>query len=172
MPGFNQQQLAYKVLNGNAVALTVGDQLIGFAQSSSPSIDYGTDAYYGIGTAKVQEIQQLRFSQSITIDSLKLTAEGLAFFGESTPLSYILANNQFNIFLTDNAGVAFLSYVGCVASNNSTAVSANQPVTEGITFMAMDVLDSDGNSVLNSNSALAVNFLASASGGSGTPTAA
>lgn len=172
MPGYNQQQLNYKVVNGNAVSLLIGDQLVGFGQSSSPSVDYGTEPLYGIGTAKPQEIQQLRFSMSITLDFLKLTAEGQAFFGVNTPLSTILANNAFNIFVLDNAGVAFLSYVGCVAASDSINISANAVVAENISFMAMDVLDANGNSVLNSNSIEAVNYLASSAGGAGsTPTA-
>lgn len=172
MPGFNQQQLAYKVLNANQVSVLVGDQLVGFAQTSSPSQDFGTDAYYGVGSSKPQEIQQQRFSQTIALDQFKLTAEGLAFFGESTPLSVILAGNQFNIFLVDNTGVAFLSYVGCTASGVSTNISANQAVSESITFMALDVLDQNGNSLLNNQDALAVNFASSAAGGTGsTPTA-
>ena len=162
MPGYNQQQLAYKVQNSNSVSLYVGDQLVGFAQSSSPAIDYGTDQYYGIGSAKPQEIQQLRFSQSITIDQLRLTDEGLAFFGIGTPLSYLLANNQFNIYLLDGSThEAILAYVGAVATSNNTSVTTNQAITEAISFLAMDVLDKDGNSLLNSNSALDVNFLAS-----------
>jgi len=171
MPGYNQQQLAYKVQNANAVSLFVGDNLVGFAQSSSPSIDYGTDTYYGVGSAKPQEIQQLRFSQTITIDQLRLTNEGLAFFGIDTPLSYILAYNQFNIYLIDGStNDAIIAYVGCVASNNNTSVTTNQAITEGITFQAMDVLDPDGNSLLNSNSSILTNFLSAAA--SAIPTAA
>lgn len=172
MPSYSQTALNYKVLNGNAVSILIGDTVVGFGQTSSPTIDYGTEPLYGVGSARPQEIQQLRFSMSITLDYFKLTAEGQAFFGETTPLSVILANNSFNIFLVDNAGTAFLSYVGCVASNDSTQISANAVVAQNVSFLAMDVLDSNGNSVLNSNSALLLNFVASAAGGSGsTPTA-
>jgi hypothetical protein len=162
VPGYNQQQLNYKVLNGNACSLMIGDQLIGFAQTVSPSIDMGAEGLYGIGSAKPQEIQQLRFTNSITLDKFKLTDEGVAFFGGSTDLATILAYNQFNIFMLDNAGVAFLSYVGAVAGTNNTSISSNQPITEGVSFLALDVLDKDGNSVLNSNSADVFNTLASA----------
>ncbi|MDE3023128.1 MAG: hypothetical protein KGI54_14980 [Pseudomonadota bacterium] len=172
MPSYNQQQLAYKIRNANAVSIFIGTQLIGFAQSSSPSIDYGTDTYYGVGSAKPQEIQQLRFTNTITLDQLQLSSEGLAFFGIGTPISYILANNQFDIYLLDGASnEAILAYVGSVASTNSTAVTTNQAISEAFSFQAMDVLDPDGNSLLNSNSALLVNFVASSTS-TGTPTVA
>lgn len=172
MPGFSQNQLNYKVLNSNAISALIGDTIVGFGQSSSPSIDFGTEPLYGIGTSKPQEIQQLRFSMSITLDTFKLTAEGQAFFGETTPLSSILANNSFNLYLLDNTGTAFLSYVGCVAASDSLNIAANAVVAQNITFMALDVLDAQGQSVLNSNSADVFNYIASAAGGAGsTPTA-
>ena len=43
MPGYNQQQLLYKVQNANAVSIMLGDQLIGFAQSVATAIDMGGD---------------------------------------------------------------------------------------------------------------------------------
>ena len=172
MPGYNQTQLNYKVLNGNACSLFVGDHLIGFATASSPAWDMGTDAYYGIGSSKPQEIQQLRMSMTINVDKLRLTAEGESFFGESTPLVNILANNQFNIYVSDISGNPFLAYVGCVASNEGTNITTNAAVSETISFLAMDILDVDGNSILNGNNALAgVNFLSSAAAGASLPTA-
>lgn len=172
MPSFNAQSLNYKILNSNAVSIMIGDTLVGFGQSSSPAIDYGTEPLHMIGTPLPGEIQQLRFSMSITLDYFKLTSEGQAFFGETTPLSVILAGNSFNIYLLDNSGSAFLSYVGCVAANDSTSITANAIVANNVSFMALDVLGPDGTSVLNSNAADVFNFLASASGGTGsTPTA-
>jgi hypothetical protein len=161
MPGFNQSQLNYKVRNANGVSIMIGDQLIGFGQSSSPNQDYGTDVLYGIGSAKPQEIQQLKFGQTITLDSFQLTTEGMAYFGLAADLGTILANNEFNIFLLDNLGQAILSYVGCVANSKSMSISANQIITENITFSAMDVLGPDGTSLLDSNSADVFNALAS-----------
>lgn len=161
MPGYSATQLNYKVRNANGVSILIGDQLVGFGQSSSPSQDYGTEALYGIGSAKPQEIQQLKFSQSITLDSFQLTDEGLRFFGIAAELGTILANNQFNIFLLDNTGKAIVSYVGCVAGSKNLNIPANQIVTEAITFMALDVLGPDGVSLLESNSADLINTLAS-----------
>lgn len=161
MPGYNATALNYKVRNANGVSLLVGDQVIGFGQSSSPSQDYGTEALYGIGSAKPQEIQQLKFSQTITLDSFQLTDEGLAFFGVPQELGTILCNNQFNIFVLDNVGKAIRAYVGAVAQNQNINIPANQIVTENITFIAIDVLGPDGTSLLVSNSADVFNTLAS-----------
>jgi hypothetical protein len=166
MPGFNQQQLLYKVQNANAVSIMIGNQIIGFAQTVATGIDMGGEGLYGIGSAKPQEIQQLKFTNTITLDSYKLTAEGLAFFGETADIVTILAFNSFNFFLLDNDGTAFLSYVGAVAGNTNQNIATNQLVTQGISFLALDVLDSDGNSVLNSNSADVFNTLASSTNAS------
>ena len=161
MPGYNQQQLLYKVQNANAVSIMLGDQLIGFAQSVATAIDMGGDGLYGIGSAKPQEIQQLKFTNTITLDRFRLTAEGIAYFGETADLVTVLAYNAFNFFLLDTDGSAFLSYVGAVAGSTNMNIATNQPLTEGTSFLALDVLDSDGNSVLNSNSADVFNTLAS-----------
>lgn len=163
MPGFNQQQLNYKVRNANSVIMLLGDQEIGFGQTASTSIDFGTDALYGIGSAKPQENQQLRFSPSVTLDSLSLTTEGLTILGYPSTIDAVLANNSFNFFLMDASGDPIATFVGCTASNFNLNVPANQTVTESITFMALDVLDVTGVSILNSNSALQVtNTVASA----------
>lgn len=164
MPGYNQQQLNYKVRSANAVSILIGDQVVGFGQTTSPSQDYGTEALYGIGNPKPAEIQMLRFSQTITLDSFQLTAEGLQYFGINTPLSQILANNSFDLFILDLSGNAILSYVGCVASNYNINVPTNQIITEAITFQCLDVLGVDGQSILNGPAALPINTLASASG--------
>jgi hypothetical protein len=162
MPGYNQQQLLYKVQNANACSIMIGEQLIGFGQTAATGIDMGGEGLYGIGSAKPQEIQQLKFTNNFTLDKFRLTAEGLAFFGETVQLQTILAYNAFDFFLLDTDGTAFLSYVGAVCTTTNLNIAANQPLTEGISFLALDVLDSSGVSVLNSNSAELVNALASA----------
>lgn len=161
MPGYNQQQLLYKVQNANACSILVGDTVIGFGQTAAPSLDYGTEALYGIGSAKPQEIQQLKFSNTFTLDKYRLSKEGAAFFGQTTPLWALLANNYFDVFLLDSDGSAFLAYVGAVAQNNNISMSANTPLTDAMSFLALDVLDQNGVSVLNSNSANVFNALAS-----------
>lgn len=161
MPGYNQQQLLYKVHNANACSILLGDVVIGFGQTMAPNMDFGTEGLYGIGSAKPQEIQQLRFTNAITLDKYRLTAEGNAFFGVNVPLWTLLANNYFDFFLLEPDGTAFLAYVGAVAQSNNLNIASNTPLTEGMSFLAMDVLDPDGNSVLNSNSLELFNPLAS-----------
>lgn len=161
MPGFNQQQLLYKVQNANACSILIGQQLIGFGQTAATSIDMGGEGLYGIGNQKPQEIQQLKFTNTFTLDQFRLTDEGLAFFGQTVQLSTILANNAFNFFLLDDDQTAFLSYAGAVCTSTNLNIAANQPLTEGLSFLALDVLDANGDSVLNGNSASVINALAS-----------
>lgn len=162
MPGYNQTQLLYKVQNANACSIMIGEQLIGFGQTAATGIDMGGEGLYGIGSAKPQEIQQLKFTNNFTLDKFRLTDEGLAFFGETVQLQTILAYNSFDFFLLDDDQEAFLSYAGAVCTTTNLNIAANQPLTEGISFLALDVLDANGVSVLNSNSSELVNALASA----------
>lgn len=162
MPAYNQTQLLYKVQNANACSIMVGDLVIGFGQTMAPSIDMGAEGLYGIGSAKPQEIQQLKFTNTITLDRYLLTKEGEAFFGVATPLWALLANNYFDFFLLDPDGTAFMAYVGAVAQNNNMNIAANTPITQAMSFLALDVLDSTGLSVLNSNAVDLFNPLAAA----------
>jgi hypothetical protein len=157
VPQFNQQQLANRARNSNRVTIMVGDEVLGFAQTTSHSFDFGTQQMYGIGSALPQEVQQLRVSPQITIDSFALTVHGLAVLGQPENLSSILANNQFNMHVVDgDDGNPLYTYVGAVASNFSENIPANQPISDSITFMAMDVLDKTGQSILNVGSALPI----------------
>lgn len=162
MPGYNAQQLLYKVANANACSILIGDVVVGFGQTMAPSLDFGAEGLYGIGSSKPQELQQLRFTNTITLDSYRLTAEGNKFFGvPTTPLWTILANNYLDFYLLDETGTAFIAFVSCVAQTNNLNIAANTPITEGMSFLALDVLDANGVSVLNSNSTNVFNPLAS-----------
>ena len=152
MPSFNQQQLNYKVANSNAVLVMMGDIPVAFAQTSSQGIDFGTESLYGIGSAKPQEIQQLKFSPTISIDSFVLTNQGVVALSYPTTLVSILANNSFSINLMSSDGLPLLVFVGCVAVNYNQNVPTNSIISETLTFNAMDVLDNTGQSILNSNS--------------------
>lgn len=159
MPAFNQQQANNRARNANSVTVMIGDQVIGFAQTTAHSFDFGAEALYGIGSAKPQEIQQLRVSPNISIDSFALTQQGLNILGQPSNLSSVLANNQFNFYIVDGTtGVALYTYVGCMASNFSENLPANQPISDSISFLAMDVLDSTGNSILNVGSAYQIPY--------------
>lgn len=154
MPGYNQTQLNYSVQNANGVIVMLGDSNVAFAQTSAQAVDFGTEALYGIGSAKPQEIQQLRFLPSVTIDSFVLTAQGYQVLGYSAILSSLLANNQFDLHIIDQKGNLLFTFVGAVAQNYNMNIPVNAVVTQAIGFLAMDVLDGTGQSILNSNSAM------------------
>ena len=164
MPGFNATQMANKVRNTNNVVLLIGDQVVGFGQSSSFGLDFGAEALYGIGTAKPQEIQQLKDSISLSLDMFQLTSAGLAYLGQPTDIADVLANNQFNISVLDAAGNPLKTAVGCTAQSVNISMAANQPITEAISFLCLDLLGANGQSLLNSGNAL---VLASAAVGAG-----
>ena len=154
MPGFNAQQLAYKVQSGNSVVIMLGDQVIAFAQTSAQSVDFGTETLYGIGTAKPQEIQQLRFAPTVTINSFVLTNQGIIALSYPSNLLQVLANNSFDMHVMDRSGVPLLTFIGCVAQTYNQTVPVNAIITEDLTFQTMDVLDPAGQSILNGNFAL------------------
>jgi hypothetical protein len=156
MSSFNQQQLNYKVQNANAVECLLGDQVIAYCQTSTLSSSLGAEQLYGIGSSLPQEIQQLRLSPSITIDYFELTPDGYAFLGYPSTLAEVLANNEFSFSIFGASGVPVLTFVGCVAGDYNSNISANQPVTSSISFLAMDILDPLGSSILNSNSVIQV----------------
>lgn len=157
MPAFNQQQLNYRARNANTVTIMLGDQPIGFAQTTSHNFDFGTEQLYGVGSALPQEVQQLRISPQFNIDSFALTDTGLTLLGYPSNLASVLANNSFNMHVVDGAtGESLYTYVGAVASNFSENIPANQPITDTVAFMALDVLDDTGQSILNVGNAYQV----------------
>jgi len=156
MPGYTPQQLNYLVQNANQVMVSIGDAVVAYAQTAPHSIDFGTEALFGIGETTPQEIQQLRILPQITVEFFALTQEGLTLLGNSTRLSYSLANNQFDLHIIDGqTNTVVFTYVDAVAQNFTETVSANRPVINSVPFIAMDVLDNTGNSILNSNGSLA-----------------
>lgn len=163
MPGFNPAQLAYRVRNANAVVVVIGDQPIAFAQTANHRFSFGTEALYGVGSAKPQEIQQLRISPEITIDQFALTQQGANVIQNSVQFAAIIANNQFNISLIDDNNEVIFTYVGSVARDFSESVAANRPITDAITFDAMDVLDQTGQSILNGPNAFSIPSVVGAS---------
>lgn len=157
MPGFNPQTLAYRARNANSVVISVGDQPIAFAQTTTHRQPYGTEGLYGIGSAKPQEIQQLKVSPEITLDNFALTSLGNNLIQGGTSFASIIANNQFNISVIDGiANITLFTYVGSVAQNFDETIAANRPVTDAISFLSMDVLDNTGQSILNGPNAYQV----------------
>lgn len=169
MAGINAQQLNYNVLNANQVMVQLGDAVVAFAQTAPHSIDFGAEALYGVGDATPQEIQQLRILPQITLEFFALTSEGIKLLGGGQRIAYALANNQFQIHLIDDkSGQVLFTYVDAVAQNFSETLVSNRPIIDSIPFLAMDVLDINGNSILASNSAIAPgNFVIAAANQTG-----
>jgi hypothetical protein len=150
MPGFNAKQLQYNARNANSVAMYIGDIAVAFAQTVNHSFGYTTTGIYGVGSAKPQEIQQLRVGPTITLNEFALTQAGEALITGGASLAALLSNNSFDIAVIDGlAQEVLFSYIGCVSSSFDENIPANQPVSDALTFLAMDVLDQDGNSLLN-----------------------
>ena len=156
MPGFNPQQVANKVQNGNTVLVQLGDQTIMFAQTLGHSLPMGAEQIYGIGTSKPQEIQQLRMSPSFSLDSFALTPAGATVLQGGANLNYILAGNQFTMTVIDGVSdTPLFVYVGAKCQNFSESVPANAVIRDTYSFLALDVLDGNGNSIMDTgNNAL------------------
>lgn len=159
MPSYQNQAISPQIYTANAVVILIGSQEIGFGQTSSYNVGLGAEQFYQIGTALPGEIQQLRYSPSVTLNYFKLTNAGLTAFSYplTTPLSSILANNKFNISVQDNTGAVLFTVKDCSASSFNMSVPANSPITEDIDFIGLDVWDSNGVSILNGNFALNFN---------------
>jgi len=158
IPGFASTQQSLSVQNGNTVEILLGEVTIGFAQTTGHQIAMGTEQLYGIGSAKPQEIQQLRMSPAFTLDSFALTVAGQALLQAGQNLSYLLAGNQYEMIVYDGATqTAKYTYVGCKCGNFGENIPANAPVRDTYSFLAMDVLDPNGDSIMDDgNNALQV----------------
>ncbi|MDE2232595.1 MAG: hypothetical protein KGJ90_00485 [Patescibacteria group bacterium] len=166
MPAFNANQLSYQARNSNSVVILIGDVAVAFAQTVGFDFGYTTEQLYGVGSAKPQEIQQLRVGPTITLSEFALTTAGENIIQGGVSLPALLSNNSFNIHVVDGpSGEALYTYVGAVASNFNENIPSNQPITDAITFMAMDILDNNGNSLLNIPSAYTIPSAAAAGTG-------
>ena len=159
MPSFNATTLNNQVQNGNSVTIMLGDVVIGFGQTAGPSIDWGTEGLYGIGSAMPQDIQQLKNTMTISLDQFLLTDSGLAFLNQPSTMLEVLSNNSFDFHVMNATGNPVLTYVGAVASNFSLQIPANQPITQTTNFIARDILDPLGNSIMSGNNALTTSAL-------------
>lgn len=150
MPGFSPATVANNVSNGNQVAVLLGDQIMYFAQTVGHQYPFGTEQLYGIGSALPQEIQQLRVSPQISLDSFALTTQGVNALQGGTDLNYILAGNVFDFHVYDGlTNTVKFTYVGCKCQNFAQSVPTNAPMRDTYSFLAMDVLNAQGNSILN-----------------------
>lgn len=150
MPGYNQKTIANNVLTANNVVIMLGDIAVAFGQTTGHQYAFGTEGLYGIGSAKPQEIQQLRVSPAFTVDSFTLTDEGLVVLGGGQRLEYILAGKSFEMHVVNGAGNnTMFSYVGAKAQNTAQNIPANAPIRTTFAFLALDVLDNQGNSIID-----------------------
>ncbi len=158
MPGFVPQTIANNVQNGNNVAVLIGDQVIAFCQTSGHQIAMGTEQLYGVGTALPQEVQQLRMSPSFSVDAFTLTQAGINLLSNGQRLEYILAGKSFEMSVLDGVtNQVMYTYVGCKAQNVSQNVPTNAPIRSTFSFLALDVLDNNGDSIIDSgDNAIAV----------------
>ena len=159
MPGFSSQTQSLSVRNGNTVEVILGEQTIAFAQTTGHQISMGGEQLYGIGSAKPQEIQQLRMSPAFSLDSFALTAAGQSLLQAGQNIAYLLAGKQYDMIVYDGLNnVAVFTYVGAKCQNFSENIPANAPVRDTLSFLAMDVIDPNGDSILDDgNNALQVN---------------
>lgn len=167
MPSYNQRQLNYIAQNANGCKILIGSVVVAYAQTTTTTFDMGAQALYGIGSPNPQEIQQLRNSPSISVEFMELTAQGLNLLGTGSRLIYTLGNTQVDISVVDGTGAPILTFVGCVANTDSITVTTNQVLLETVSFLAMDILDSAGDSILNSNAVYSVPSLIAGSTSAG-----
>jgi hypothetical protein len=158
VPGFNGTTTALNIQTGNSVAIMLGDQVVAFAQTTGHQIAMGGEQLYGIGTALPQEIQQLRMSPAFTLDQFSLTQAGATLLQAGQNLNYLLAGFQYDMSVFDGlTGTVLFTYVSSKCQNFSQNIPANAPVRSTYSFLALDVLDPSGNSIINdNNNALAV----------------
>lgn len=152
MPGYTSTPQANQVLNGNNVAITVGGVVVAFAQTVGHQVPMGAAQLYGIGTSKPQEVQQLVMSPQISVDSFALTQTGVDLLTGGTDLFFSLAGRVYDLDILDGTVTpnrTMFSYVGCKAQNPAETIPTNAPIRRTITFLAMDVLDPDGNSIMD-----------------------
>ena len=128
----------------------LGDQIMYFAQTVGHQIPFGAEQLYGIGSALPQEVQQLRVSPQISLDSFALTEAGLTALQGGVNLNYILAGQVYDFHVYDGLTNAVkYTYVGCKCQNFAESIPTNAPSRDTYSFLALDVLDSNGVSILN-----------------------
>lgn len=166
MPSYNAQTLNYDALNANQCEIMLGDVVVAYAQTTSHSADAGAQQLYGIGSPKPQEIQQLRISPSISVEYFELTQAGINLLGTGTRLIYSLFNTQLDIHIVDGqSNQPIATYVSCVMSSFTETITTNAVVLATVPFLAMDILDNTGKSILNSNAVYSIPALVAAAAG-------
>ena len=150
MPGYQAVPQANTVQNANNVSVMIGSAVIAFAQTVGHQLSLGTETLYGVGTAKPQEIQQLRAAPSISLDNFALTATGINILAGGVNLKYNLSGFIYDLHLFDGlTNTILFTYVGCKAGGFSEQIATNSPIRDSIAFQAMDILNAAGVSIMD-----------------------
>jgi hypothetical protein len=82
----------------------------------------------------------------------------MALFGAGNRLEYILAGRSFNVHIVDGVTKTTLyTHVNAKAQNVSTSVPANAPLRSTYAFLSLNVIDGNGNSIIDAgDNAIAV----------------
>ncbi len=150
---FNAQTNNYNVLNANNVSIYIGTVVVAFGSSVTVQTPFGARGLFAIGSMLPQEIQQLQSQPALTLDSMVFTDAGLLALGYPSNLLAVLSNNKFKISVLNNAGILLFNYIDCVADSNTFQIAQNSPVVENVTFLARDVVDQFGLSLIQPGSA-------------------
>jgi hypothetical protein len=152
MPGFGATQQAYQVRSGNSAAIMIGDIVVMYAQTADSQMPMGAEQLYGIGSNLPQEVQQFKMSPQFALTAFALTAAGLATFQGGTSILSLLVGNAFDVHILGNEGGStnklLYTFVGAKSSVYGQSIGANTPTRDSYTFLAMDVQDPSGNSIM------------------------
>ena len=155
---YKASPLSYSVQNSNSVSVLVGSVPVAFGQSVEWGISFGTVQIKGIGTVKPQEILQDNLTATVTIRSLVMVPSLL--YPNAAPSAYasILGSGTqtINIALTGNSPADLLYFTDCTCDQFLVSLRTNKPLTQQFTFLAMDVLDQFGISVLQGDPLLQI----------------
>ena len=151
MYSFNPTPIAQQVMTANNVVILLGIQEIGFGQGVFFDTDFNALPLHGVGSQKPQEIQSQVFRPYVDILMLNLSNLGLTLLNYPSTLGDLLGLNQFNIVMMGYNSLPMYTFVECTATRYNVGVPVNRPIVEQIRFMAMDVLDVMGVSILTGN---------------------
>jgi hypothetical protein len=148
---FNPTKITQQVMTSNNVIIMLGIQEIAFGQGAAFNSNYNAQVQYGVGSQKPQEIQSQTFLPSVGISTLLLSNVGATLLNYPSTLGDLLGLNQFNIVMMGYNDLPMYTYVECTATEYDVSAPVNKPITEVIKFIAMDVVDISGISVLTGN---------------------
>ena len=153
---FDGNVLNYSVQNSNSVTILLGATPIAFGQSVEWGISFGLIPIKGIGSAKPQELLQDNLTAIVTVDSLVMVPSLLYPNASPSANASVLGSGTqtINIVMTGNSPLDLAYFTDCTCDQFLFSVRTNQPLTQRMTFFAMDVLDEFGISILQGDTLL------------------